>query len=49
MDLKKIDELITALTENITTLVETGAEKEHEVVEKTKALTELVSVRASLF
>ncbi len=42
----KVDELIGALAEHIKKSIDEG--KENEIAEKTKALAELVSARASL-
>lgn len=47
--MKKVDVLIDALAENITEKIKNGKEMQGEVVEKTKALAELISARAALF
>jgi hypothetical protein len=43
-----VDTLIEKLAGNITDLIEQGSEIPSEVAEKTKALAELISARASL-
>lgn len=44
----KVDELIDALAEHIKKRIDEGNDMENEITEKTKALAELVSARASL-
>ena len=46
--MKAVDTLIEKLAANITDLIERGDELPGEAVEKTKALAELISARASL-
>lgn len=42
----EVDELIKNLAAHISELISSGKENEHEIVEKTRALAELVSARA---
>lgn len=42
----KVDELIDALAEHIKKRIDEGNDMENEIIEKTKALAELVSARA---
>lgn len=46
--MEEVDTLIEKLAGNITDLIEQGSEIPSEVAEKTKALAELISARASL-
>lgn len=46
--MEAVDILIEKLAGNITDLIEQGSEIPLEVAEKTKALAELISARASL-
>ncbi len=43
---KKVDELIEVLAEHIIYAIASGEKYEHEISEKTTALTELISARA---
>lgn len=45
--MEKVDELIDALAEHIKKRIDEGDDMENEITEKTKALAELVSARAS--
>ena len=42
----EVDDLIKNLAKHISEIILSGKENEHEIAEKTKALTELVSARA---
>lgn len=46
--MSKVDELIDTLAEHIKKRISEGNDIENEIAEKTKALAELVSARASL-
>ena len=46
--MEKIDELIDALADHIKKRIDEGNDLNNEITEKTKALAELVSARASL-
>ena len=44
--MKEVDELIEVLAEHISYAIASGEKYEHEISEKTAALTELISARA---
>ena len=46
--MKKVDELIEVLAEHIIYAIASGEKYEHEISEKTTALTELISARANV-
>lgn len=46
--MEKVDEVIEILAEHISKIVSSGKESDHEIAEKTKALADLISARASL-
>lgn len=47
--MKEVDNLIAVLAMHISVIIASGKEREHEVAEKTKALAELVSARATTY
>lgn len=47
--MKEVDNLIEVLAMHISGIIVSGKEREHEVAEKTKALAELVSARATTY
>lgn len=47
--MSKVDELIDTLAEHIKKRIDEGNNMENEIIEKTKALAELVSARAQWF
>ena len=47
--MKEVDELIKKLAIHIGQIISSGKEREGEVAEKTRALTELISARTSAY
>lgn len=47
--MKEVDNLIKALAVHISEIISSGREREHEVAEKTKALADLMSARATTY
>lgn len=47
--MEEVDKLIEALAIHINEIISSGNGREHEVAEKTKALAELVSARATTY
>lgn len=48
-NVKAVDDLIENLALHISEVISSGKEREHEIAEKTKALAELVSARATTY
>ncbi len=48
-NMKAVDDLIENLAIHISEVISSGKEREHEIAEKTKALAELVSARATTY
>lgn len=46
--MEEVDNLIKALAVHISEIISSGKEREHEVVEETKALAALMSARAQM-
>lgn len=48
-NVEEVDNLIKALAGHISEIISSGKEREHEVAEKTKALADLMSARATTY
>ena len=48
-NVEEVDNLIKALAGHISEIIFSGKEREHEVAEKTKALADLMSARATTY